>query len=102
MLSTAKSLTDEPKSIIPDRKKDRDKTPSASLNSGTDINCELFVEGNEKVTLAGNGSSYILPFKPRYSSSLSLTSSSNTLNGEDPVLFITILLLPASPVAPSS
>ena len=102
ILSTAKSFTEEPKPIIPERKNDNARIPSASPNSGIEIRSEFSDDGRDIVRLAGNGDRWILPDKPRNSSFLSLTSSNKTLKGEDPVLFITSLLFPLSPFAPCS
>ena len=56
MLSTAKSLTEEPKSIMPERKKERARIPSASPNSGIEMMSEFSEDGSERVAFAGNGS----------------------------------------------
>ena len=56
MLSTAKSFTDEPKSIIPERKNDNASMPSASPNSGIEIISEFWEDGNDNVRFAGRGS----------------------------------------------
>ena len=53
ILSTAKSFTEEPKSIIPDKKKDKARIPSASPNSGIVIMSEFSEDGRDSVTLAG-------------------------------------------------
>ncbi len=102
MLSTAKSFTEEPKSIIPERKNERARIPSASPNSGIEIISEFSEDGSERVTFAGKGSRWMRPERPRNSSFLSLTSSSRTLKGAEPVLFITSSLFPVGPSAPGS
>ena len=56
MLSIAKSFTEAPKSIIPERKKERERTPSASPNSGTEIMSDFSEDGKKSVTFAGRGS----------------------------------------------
>ena len=52
ILSTAKSFTDDPKSIIPERKNDRARIPSASPNSGIEIKSEFCPSGDQKQAIS--------------------------------------------------
>ncbi|CAI8165677.1 MAG: Uncharacterised protein [Methanobacteriota archaeon] len=97
-----KSLTVVPNSIIPDRKKESDNTPSCCPNSGTLSILDFSDVGSENVRFAGSGSKYALPFNPKNSSALMELSSRITLNGAELVLTSSKLLFPVRPLAPGS